>query len=187
MQGVRGAIDCRCFVSFAGVTHKCVNGCWCVHTSAHNDTVSKSSNAQSNRPDQNLVAKIRQRCCHRVNPNSNVTIVNESFSKSDALSIYSATRAFSSLARVSGHECSMIRRGDLMTSETHKCVLLYKLIKNFLCIAQFRSPQTPPLLASHIIKTTYTSSSLALIDISTNVAVRRERSPGFVRKITWLR
>jgi len=59
--------------------------------STHNDTVSKYTNAQSSRPDRNLAAKIRQPSCHRVNPNSNVTIVNESFSKSGVLSVY-ATR-----------------------------------------------------------------------------------------------
>lgn len=69
----------------------CSRACAC-NRSAHNDTVSKSTNAQSSRPDRNLAAKIRQPSCHRVNPNSNVTIVNESFSKSGVLSIYGATR-----------------------------------------------------------------------------------------------
>lgn len=79
-----------------------------VHTNVRNDTVSKSTNAQSNRPDRNLAAKIRQPSCHRVNPNSNVTIVNESFSKSDVmLSIYSRShhsREFQDDTTVTRHD-----------------------------------------------------------------------------------
>lgn len=69
--------------------HRLNGGVRACNRGAH-DTVSKSGNAQSSRPDRNLAAKIRQPSCHRVNPNSNVTIVNESFSKSAVLSAYSA-------------------------------------------------------------------------------------------------
>lgn len=49
---------------------------------------------QSNRPDRNLAAKIRQRSCHRVNPNSNVTIVNVSPSLKATYYLSTALLAF---------------------------------------------------------------------------------------------
>lgn len=93
----------------------CINERCSVHTSAHNDTVSKSTYTQSNRPDRNLTAKIRQPSCHRVNPNSNVTIVNESFSKSYTIYLF----AFASVVRITERYAGdKVRRRNLKANKT---------------------------------------------------------------------